>query len=160
MEIATVQVLKESLRERNSGELVEICLRLARFKKENKELLNYLLLGSLHPEDYLIAVQDEATEAFKSVNQHSLYLAKKNIRKILRTLNRHIKYMSSKESEATLLLHFCEEMQGTGIPFKQSTVLVNLYNGQLKKARKAIEGMHEDLQYDYRKRLQQLSKNT
>ena len=157
METASVQLLKEALRERSAAEMVDICLRLARFKKENKELLNYLLLGSQQPDAYLAAVQEEASAAFQSVNRQSIYLAKKSIRKILRTINRHIKYIASREAEVTLLLHFCRELRESGIPFKQSTVLLNLYHAQLKKIKKSMEGMHEDLQYDYQKRLQDLS---
>ncbi len=156
MQTATVQELKASLRELPAAELTEICLRLARFKKENKELLHYLLLGSIDPEAYQQAVQEEVREAFTEVNRSNLYFAKKTIRKILRTINRHIKYMATREAEAALLLYFCRALQESGIRFRDSTALLNLYNAQLKKAEKAISGLHEDLQYDYLKQLRPL----
>ena len=43
MKAATVHELKEELKHRSAAQLVELCNRLVRFKKENKELLTYLL---------------------------------------------------------------------------------------------------------------------
>ncbi|MCB0546499.1 MAG: hypothetical protein KDD19_02870 [Phaeodactylibacter sp.] len=43
MKAATIRELKQAMDNLSAGELVELCLRLARFKKENKELLTYLL---------------------------------------------------------------------------------------------------------------------
>ena len=43
MKATVISQLKEEMKNRSSNELLEICLRLARFKKENKELLTYLL---------------------------------------------------------------------------------------------------------------------
>jgi len=39
MKTATVHEIKQELVATKPGDLVELCLRLARFKKENKELL-------------------------------------------------------------------------------------------------------------------------
>ena len=43
MKAATVSRIKKDISIKNHDELVELCLRLAKFKKENKELLTYLL---------------------------------------------------------------------------------------------------------------------
>ena len=43
MKASTVSELKEELKHLPPAQLLELCLRLARFKKENKELLTYLL---------------------------------------------------------------------------------------------------------------------
>ena len=43
MKAATVKQLKDELKHSTSEELMNLCLRLSRFKKENKELLTYLL---------------------------------------------------------------------------------------------------------------------
>ena len=51
----------------------------------------------------------------------------------------------------------CLKIKEAGIPVEKSTALVNLYAGQLKKIRKEIMAMHEDLQYDYLKELEKLS---
>ena len=43
MKTATVTELKKELKTRSQSDLVELCLKLSKFKKENKELLTYLL---------------------------------------------------------------------------------------------------------------------
>ncbi len=43
MKAASIQELKQELQHTSLKEITELCLRLARFKKENKELLTYLL---------------------------------------------------------------------------------------------------------------------
>ena len=157
MKAASVNDLKEELKQLPADRLVEVCLRLAKFKKENKELLNYLLFHSHDEQNYLTAVKTEIENEFTEINSSNLYFAKKTIRKILRITNKHIKYTASKPAEAELLIFFCSVLKQSGIPFQKSTALNNLYLSQLKKAEKAIETMHEDLQYDYRKDLEKLT---
>ena len=43
MKTAAVKDIKQELLQRSPKELLALCLRLSRFKKENKELLTYLL---------------------------------------------------------------------------------------------------------------------
>ncbi len=43
MKTATVKELKNELSHNTQSELIELCLQLSKFKKENKELLTYLL---------------------------------------------------------------------------------------------------------------------
>jgi hypothetical protein len=53
-------------------------------------------------------------------------------------------------------MHFLTNLKGLRIPWRKSTALVNLYQAQLKKIGTAIDTMHEDLQWDYRKGLERL----
>ena len=43
MKAAGVKAIKDDLKMRSKEELQELCLTLSKFKKENKELLTYLL---------------------------------------------------------------------------------------------------------------------
>jgi len=156
MKAASVNELKDELKQLPANRLVDICLRLAKYKKENKELLHYLLLESDNEQGYLQAVKNEINDLFGDVNSSNLYFAKKTIRKILRIANKHIRYAATKQAEVELLLHFCSVLKKSGIPFAKSTALNNLYAAQIKKISKAISGMHEDLQYDYQKELNRL----
>ena len=131
-------------------------MRLARFKKENKELLGYLLFEAHDIEGYTNAVKSVMDESFKEVNTGNLYFAKKNLRRILRNSNKHIKYTGNKQTEAEILIHFCSLIKASGIPFKKSTALQNLYNQQLKKIQAAIITLHEDVQYDLLKEFRKL----
>jgi hypothetical protein len=157
MRTATVMELKKELAGLPPVKLTELCLRLARFKKENKELLTYLLFEAHDEQGYIDAVKKDMDELFYLINRDSLYFAKKTIRKMLRTANKHTRYTGSPIVETELLIHFCSRLRDSGIPFEKSTVLANLYHNQLKKAGKTITALHEDLQHDYRKALQRLS---
>ena len=156
MKTASISELKQELQHRTAKEISELCLRLARFKKDNKELLTYLLFESHDTETYLTGVQEMMTGQFKEVNTSHLYYAKKQLRSILRQTNKHIRYTGSKQAEAFLLIHFCTLLKTSGIPFEKSTTLTNMYRQQIKKINAAIGTLHEDLQYDLLKAIQNL----
>ncbi|KIC96290.1 hypothetical protein [Flavihumibacter solisilvae] len=156
MKAATVQEIKEALNHLPPGQVADLCLRLVKFKKDNKELVTYLLFESGQAADYLEAVKKEIRQDFSLINSSQLYFAKKSLRRILRNISKQVKYISSKESEAELLLTFCISLKESGIPYKNSQALVNLFQAQLKKIRKLQEGFHEDLQYDISRELKKL----
>ena len=156
MKTASISDIKQELTNLQPAKLLDLCLRLAKYKKDNKELLNYLLFEANDEQTYISNVKTEMEEAFAEINQSNLYFAKKSLRKILRNTAKHIRYTASKQAEVELLLHFCQTLKHSGIPLKNSTVLNNLYQFQLKKVAKVIATLHEDLQYDYLKELNQL----
>ncbi|RYY95328.1 MAG: hypothetical protein EOO11_16075 [Chitinophagaceae bacterium] len=153
---ASIPDIKTALKNYDAKELAELVLRLARYKKDNKELLSYLIFDADNLPAYLLGVKEEMDEGFAEMNKSSVYLAKKTIRKVLRIANKHIRYVGRKEAEIELLLHFCVSVKGSKLPLQKSTVLLNLYNGQVKKIRAAIDSLHEDLQYDYLRELERI----
>lgn len=156
MKAATIHEIKQALMGNSAKELAELCLRLAKFKKENKELLTYLLFEASDEELYIKEVNQEISTEMDQIDPgQNLYFAKKSIRKILRIANKHIRYMGSKQAEIAILLQFCQCLKQSGIPFMKSTALNNLYHQQLKKIEKAISTLHEDLQYDYRRMMEE-----
>ncbi|MBW8687480.1 hypothetical protein [Chitinophaga rhizophila] len=156
MKAATVSELKKELQEVPPAQLVELCLRLAKFKKENKELLNYLLFESHDLQAYIEAVKQEMDAAFDDAPKQHAYFVKKHLRKILRTTNKHVKYTGSKQAEVELLLYFCTKVKKGGFKIGDSVALTKLYLQQVKKIEKAIAQQHEDLQYDYQRQLESL----
>jgi len=157
MKAATVHEIKSELNHLKPGELVELCLRLSKFKKENKELLTYLLFESHDEPAFIKSVEQEITEQFNEIPRtNGLYLVKKSVRKILRRTNKHIQYTGSKQAEVQLLLYFCLALKKSGIPIGQSTALTNLNEAQKKKIKKALGTLHEDLQYDYLKQWEEI----
>ncbi len=156
MKAATIHDIKHELIQLSPSKLTDICLRLSRFKKENKELISYLLFEAGDENGYVQSVKIEMDELFETVNKSNLYLAKKTLRKILRTANKHIRYMSSKPAETELLIYFCRKMKAMGLPLHKNTVLANLYKNQVGKIEKLINGLHEDLQHDYTTQLNTL----
>ena len=153
MKAATLSELKKEMGTLSVSKLKEVCLRLAKYKKENKELLTYLLFESENEQAYVEGVKQEVNTMFSEMNKSNLYLAKKNLRKILRTTNKYGKYSGKAETEAELLIYFLGKLKKSGIPVQDSVVLTNLVNQQLKKIEKVLSTLHEDLQYDFRKEL-------
>jgi len=157
MKTASIHELKQQLTRVSPAHLAELCIRLAKYKKENKELLTYLLFEAHDLQAYIDAVKEEIDTAFAAMPDANSYIVKKSLRKTLRMTNKHIKYTGSKQAEVELLLHFCTALKKAKIPVHKSTALVNLWEQQLKKITKGISTMHEDLQYDYQKAVNSLS---
>nr|NQU89429.1 hypothetical protein [Bacteroidota bacterium] len=156
MKAAYISHLKREMKNRSSNELLEICLRLARFKKENKELLTYLLFEIQDEQAYIESVKLDIDEQFSEINKNNLYFAKKSIRKIVRNTNKFIRYSGNKQTEVELLIYFCKKMKDSGFLSAGSIAINNLYTRQIQKIQKTIKSLHEDLQYDYGKELMPL----
>ncbi|HWK06118.1 MAG TPA: hypothetical protein VNS58_20900 [Puia sp.] len=156
MKAATIHEIKQELTNLSPSRLAELCLRLAKFKKDNKELLTYLLFESSDLNEYIGNVKKEIDLEFKELPKPNLYLTKKSLRKILRITTKQIRYTGSPQAEVELLTYFCSRVKASGIPIGNSQVLNNLYQQQLKKIHSVIDTMHEDLQYDYLKEVKKL----
>jgi hypothetical protein len=157
MKAATINELKQELTAQSPKQLLELCLRLAKFKKENKELLTYLLFEEHDEHGYVESVKKEIDEQFVQLPKANTYLTQKSLRKVLRTISKYSKYTASKQSQAEMLLHFCRKLKASGIAIHRSVGLTKMYVTQIKKVSTIIQSLHEDLHYDYKKQLEQLS---
>ena len=157
MKAATVKELKTELTHQSQAELVELCLQLSKFKKENKELLTYLLYEAENEAGYIESVKNEIEEQFETINTSSYFYIKKSVRKILRMVKKYIRYSKKKETEAELLLHFCYVLKNMQPSIYKNTSLTNIFNRQILLIKKAIATLHEDLQYDYNLELEELT---
>lgn len=152
MKPASIKEIKEELQTLTPGTLCEIIMRLGRFKKENKELLTYLLLYKNDEERYIQEIKESMHIMFTEVNVKASYITKKNLRKILRSTNRYIKYTSETTSEIELLMFFIEEFNGLELNISKNITLQKMHNSILSRIQKNILSLHEDLQYDYNKK--------
>lgn len=155
MKAATIHEIKQELSSLKPAALSELCLRLARFKKENKELLTYLLFEAHDEPGYIQSIKHEIDELFASINRSHLYFAKKTLRKIIRVINKYCRYSSSKQTEVELRLYFCYKLYHSGISLFNAAIS-KIYEGQQKKLRALLDTLHEDLQYDYYRELEKL----
>jgi hypothetical protein len=156
MKAATVYDIKESLLQLPPGQIAELCLRLVKFKKENKELVSFLLFDAHQLENYLAEVKADMAIEFSSINMSQVYFAKKSLRRILRNTNKQIRYIATKPAEVELLLAYCELLKASGLATKKAPIIEKIYLGQLSKIKKLIGALHEDLQYDYMRLLDKL----
>ena len=100
MKAATVSEIKRELKSKSELELIELCLRLSKFKKENKELLTYLLYEANNENAYISTIKEEIEIQFSEIVNPSLYYITKSVRKILRNTKKYIRYSKIKETES------------------------------------------------------------
>jgi len=152
MKAASIAQLKKELVRLDHGDLLEACLRLARFKKDNKELLTYLLFLCKDEQAFANSLCEEINEQFAlTPNAH-----KKTLRKMIRWMNKCMRFTKVKDTEIQVRLHFCRVLRASKTPIRRSKVVINMYNGQLKKVRKAVEKEHEDIQREVEREVQAL----
>lgn len=156
MKAVTVKKIKDELKHKTINELLELCLHLSKFKKENKELLTYLLFEAENEERFIETIKEEMDELFEEINTKSYYYIRKSVRKILSLTKKHIRYSKKKETEVQLLLHFCEKLKNLKPSISRSVQLKNVFDRQLIMVEKALKTLHEDLQFDYQFELDNL----
>ena len=157
MRSSSIAEIKQELVTLKAPELITLCLRLARYKKENKELLTYLLFEAQDETSYIKSIRQEVEDLFGTINLSQLYFAKKTLRKIVRMINKHSRYSGQKQTDIELRIFFCQQLKASGIPVKRNPVINNIYNSQLKKISTGLATLHEDLQHDYSREIEALS---
>lgn len=157
MKSASLHEIKKELQDRDSNTLLELAMRLARYKKENKELLTYLLFEAHDEPAYVESVKREIDEQFQEVPRANLYFVRKSLRKILRMVNRQIRYSGVKQSEIEIRIHYCTRLKESGIPMDTSVAITNLYQQQIRKINSVLSKLPEDLQFDYQQPMTFLS---
>lgn len=156
MKAESIVVIKKELQHLPKEDLLQLCLRLGRFKKENKELLTYLLFQAHDEDDYINSIKNTLDDLFETMNTDSYFYMKKTIRKILRQIKTYSRYSITKTTEVELLLYFCNRLNSLKPNIHRNRTLDNLYQRQVIAIEKKIMSFHEDLQYDYRIQLEQL----
>jgi len=157
MTSASVNDIRKELLHLDSETLQALCLRLVKYKKENKELLGYLLFEAHDEAAYIEQVKEETDVQFKELSNRNLYLTKKILRKILRFVNKQIKYSGIPQTELELRIYFCKKIHAQKIPLDTGTQLYNLYQQQLKKINTVLEKLPEDEQGDYTRAIETIS---
>ena|SRR5690554_6165789 len=157
MKTESIVTIKKELKHLPKEELLELCIRLGKFKKENKAMLSYLLFQADDEDGYIENVKSTIDELFEEMNTSSYFFMKKTIRKILKQTKVFIRYSGNKTTEIELLLYFCECLGDLRPSIFNNTTLTNLYERQILALQKKIKGLHEDLQFDYNLRLEELT---
>jgi transcriptional regulatory protein LevR len=149
MKSASSNEIKAALHNLSLKEMIQVCMRIAKYKRENKELLSYLLYEAENELQYIENIKAEINDYFENLSVLSFSNLLKKLRKVVRLANKYIKFSGSKNVEVAVLIHICFKLK----PFTQqssSTALLNLYHRQIIKIDKALLKLEEDLQYDYK----------
>jgi predicted glycosyltransferase len=157
MKSASVKEIKDELSNHSQKELVELCLSLAKFKKENKELLTYLIYEASNEDLFIAGVKREIDDLFNEINTTNFYLIKKSVRKILRVAKKYIRYSKKKETDISLRIYFCTQLINFKPSIRSNITLMKLYNRELDSINVTMNTLHEDLRYDFQKELEELT---
>lgn len=157
MNTASLNEIKKEINTLDPETIAGLCMRLAKYKKENKELLNYLLFEAHNEQAYLQSVKEDVDEFFTEIPAPNLYLTKKVLRKILRFVNKQIKYSGIAQTEIELRIYFCTKVNEARVPLTEGTVLFNLYQQQVKKISTVVNKLPEDIQADYQRELESIA---
>lgn len=156
MKAASIVEIKKELEYLDKEKIKQLCLRLARFKFENKELLTYLVFEAHDEVSYVQSIKNQLDELFSEINTSSYFYVKKSVRKILRRVKKFSRYSNCLETEVELLLYVCQKMKNINPSIFLNITLTNLYNRQLASAQKKILKLHEDLQFEYNLQIEEL----
>lgn len=149
MKSASSNEIKAALHNLSPKEMLQICMRMAKYKRENKELLSYLLYEADNELQYIENIKVEIEEYIDNLVVLNFSNLLKKLRKAVRIANKYIKFSGSKNVEVAVLIFICQKLK----PYTKqnnSAALLNLYNRQLIKIDKALLKLEEDLQYDYK----------
>lgn len=160
MKPESLKSIKTELLNIPAKEVLEICIRLAKYRKENKELLSYILFQKQDSQTFISQAKIQIDEEISYMNIDSFYLAKKTLRKVLRTINKYIKFAADKQIEVELRLYYCQSINNSDIKINKHPVIYNLYNRQIEQIEKALAALHEDLRHDYEQEIFDLKKHS
>ena len=156
MRTPTVKEIRQELESLPASRVMELLLKLIRSRKENKELISYLLFESHDESGYIDSVKQEINEAFAVLPAATKYLTKKALRKILRSIAKYARQTGSKRAEVEMRIHFCGKFKTSAIRVKGSTALENIYLQQIKKIYSIVGLLHEDLGFDYKREVEEI----
>ena len=156
MKAASVVEIRKELAGLDKESIKQLCLRLARFKLENKELLTYLLFEADNEEGYINSIKIQLDDHFNEINTNSYFYIKKSVRKILRRVRKFSRYSNYPETEVELLLYICHQMLKIKPSVLRNKTLTNIFNRQIELIQKKTSKLHEDLQYEYNLQIEDL----
>ena len=156
MKMPALSELKKELNAYSQKELIEFCIRFSKIKKENKELLCYLMFEAQDEKQYIKNIQSDIDQLFQEINRQNAYFTKKGLQKIVRYMNRYIRYSPELITEIELRIYFCNKIKLEQIDLSMSSVIHNIYEREKEKIKKCLKKLHEDLQYDFKETLSAL----
>lgn len=150
-----LQDIKKEIQHLSALQLSDLCLRLARHKKENKELMAYLLFEADNQAAFIEKVKAEVGFMFSQMPVQS-YNAAKYMRKILRLIGKYTKFIAAKEAEIELLINFCVNYLQYADRKSSYKPLRLILTRQIEKIKTIISKLHEDVQADFVSEYEQL----
>lgn len=143
-----LQLQKKEIAKLDVKTVADICIRLAKYKTENKEFLNYLLFYSFDNEPYINDLKFDITNTFLLYKQND-YTYTKIIKSLLTRLNKHLKFIADKTREAEIIAQFCAAFINKIDVRSYNSGLIQVLYRQFVRLQKVVLKLDEDLQFDY-----------
>lgn len=160
MKVSSLAEIKKELQHLPHSELVAVIAELAKFSRDNKLYLYFLLYGREQPDLFMDMVKEELADGFEEATAKNHYTAKKSAQALRRKLNKYLKFTKDKLIQLELIYFFCQLLRQHGYLFYKNPVIQNLYRLQVGKAERILSQLHEDLQYDYQNKIEELKEHT
>ncbi len=156
MNVLSIGEVKKNLKHLTDDELSALLIKLAKYKKVNKEYLSFLLLNESNEDLYVEEVKEHLTELLDNINQSSIQYAKKTLRKVLRVLKQCSAFSEKDVTQLELSVFFCNELNKLQRSIRNHSIVQGMYNREVTKIDKIMKCMHEDLVADYETEWSQL----
>ena len=76
MKTRSISEIQQELKTLDKKEIVQYCARLIKYKKENKELLSYLLFEAADEKSFVNEVKQNVDILFSEINTSSVFFIK------------------------------------------------------------------------------------
>ena len=157
MNIASIREIKNEITALPQDELIEFCLTIIKSRKENKEFAQYLLFERQNEELYSEKITAFLGDQFATINNTRIFFIKKGFRRIVRLANRYLKYAQNDETRVKVYLFLVRNFDSYAHDkrcFYETRKIVESLKAKLDKW---ISALHEDLQFDYKRKLEEIS---
>ncbi|MFM7709422.1 MAG: hypothetical protein ACKO5C_00765 [Ferruginibacter sp.] len=152
-----VQELRKRTADLQTSELIQLLSRLMRFKRENKELVAYELFVRDQPEVWFSEIRESFNSELETMNTSHPYFMKKTMRKLIRRAKTYARYAGDPAIESELFCGLLEVFNEHHLHVHPSDIVRKIYYDTFTRLEKNISKLHEDLQYDFERRLADLS---
>lgn len=156
MKSYSISDIKKALNDLDSSDLITVCLRVAKYKKDNKELLSYLMFDSKDEAQFIEDIKAEIELQFALLKDDNNYRLLKQLRKISRIISKPIKYSGIPTTQAEVLIYFTHKLKEISSNKMHLLAYQSFYWQQIKKIEAILSKMHEDYRYDYIKDFEKL----
>ncbi len=144
-----LQQQKKEITKLDAKTLADICIKLAKYKTENKEFLNYLLFHSYDNQPYIDELKLEINNTFSALKFND-YAHFKLIKVLLLRINKHLKFIGDKNQEAEIVAQFCNTFMANVSVRSYYNGLIQILFRQFVRLQKIVGKLDEDLQFDYK----------
>lgn len=149
--------IKKEITHLQQKDLIQLCVNVAKFKKENKDYISFILFESHNKRAYLEDVKNDIKSQIISFEgNYFKYDFKKKLRVLKSFLVRNNKYLNDKALSVEMYIFLCNELRQDGYPYMKHGEFDTFYGQQIKKISNFIATLHEDLRYDFGQQLEEL----